>query len=59
MFISADPVISFFFYIYFYCSIVELQCCITAIQQSDSAIYTYIHIHYFSYSFPLWFIIGY
>ena len=57
MFISADPVISFFFYIYFYCSIVELQCCITAIQHSDSAIYTYIHTHYFSYSFPLWLII--
>ena len=30
---------------------------ISAVQQSDSVIYTYIHS--FLYSFPLWFISGY
>ena len=32
---------------------------ISAVQQSDSVIHTYIHIHSFSYSCPLWFITGY
>ena len=45
------------FFLMFYWSIVDLQCCINFCCTAVTQLYAYIHL--FSYHFPLWFIIGY
>ena len=44
---------TFFFLIVFIAVIVDLQCCVSAVKQSDSVIHMYI---FFSCSFLLWLI---
>ena len=34
-------------------SIVDLQCCVSGVQQNDSVIYIYTHTYIFPYSFLL------
>ena len=49
--------VSYFLKIYFYQSIVDLQCLsISAVQQSDIVLYTHTHTHtfFFSYYLPSW-----
>ena len=55
---------SLFFYLLKSRGIVDLQCCVkTLLYSKVTQLYTdthsYIHTHYFSYSFPFWFITGY
>ena len=46
----------YYFFLFYWC-IVDLQCCVNFYCTEKWPSYTYTHS--FSYSFPLWFIIGY